>query len=62
MKNVFILILIINFNILIIPLRALPYLEQRVGIVLLCSRRHPEDDTRVPKHVGVCYFSWTVFY
>jgi len=48
-----ILIFIISFNILIISLRALQCLEQRVGIVFLCSRRHPEDGTRVAKHVRV---------
>jgi hypothetical protein len=47
------LINFINFNVLIIPFRALQYLDQRVGIVFRCSRRHPGDGDRVPKHVGV---------
>jgi len=29
------------------------YLDSDVGLTLLCSGRLPEDDTPVPKHVGV---------
>ena len=42
-----------NFKTLIIPLRALQYLDQRAGIVFCCSRRHPRDGARVPKHEGI---------
>ena len=29
------------------------YLDWHVGLVFICSRRHPEDGTLVPKHLGV---------
>jgi len=29
------------------------YLDRRVGLVLLCSRRRLEDGALLPKHVGV---------
>jgi len=28
-------------------------MHQSVGLVILCSRRLPEDGTPVPKHLGV---------
>jgi len=37
---------------LIIPVRAMGYLDQHVGLVFLYSRRFPEDGIMVPKHVG----------
>ena len=37
-----------NFDVVIIPTRTM---QQSVGIVLLCSRKLPDDVIPVPKHV-----------
>ena len=42
-----------NFNILTIPVRAMEYLDYRVVLVFLCSRRLPENCTPVTKYVGI---------
>jgi hypothetical protein len=42
-----------NLNISIISVRAMHYLDQRVGPVLLSSKKLPEDGIQVPKYVGV---------
>ena len=38
------------------------YLDWCVGHVFPCSSRLPKDGTPVPKHTGVWYLSWIVFY
>jgi len=38
---------------LIIPMRAMQYLDQHVGLVFLYSRRFSENGIMVSKHVGV---------
>jgi hypothetical protein len=42
-----------NFNIVIIPIRVIQYLDRRVGLISLCSKEFPEDGTPVPKRVAV---------
>jgi len=37
-------------------------LDWHVGLVFLCSSRHPEDGTPVLKHAGFLYLSQIVFY
>lgn len=49
------------------------YVDYRVGLVFLCSRRLPEDDMPVPKHVGsltlvmncillIAFAGWCIYY
>ena len=38
------------------------YLDWNLYCVLCCSRKLPEDGISVPKHVGVWYLPWMVFY
>jgi len=38
---------------LIIPVRAMQYLDQHVGFAFLYSKRLSENGIMVPKHVGV---------
>jgi hypothetical protein len=42
-----------SFNILLILMMAVQYLDSRVGLVLLCSKGLPYDGSAVPKHVAV---------
>lgn len=52
----FMLINFLSFRIfifLIIPVGKMLYLGYRVGLVFLCSKKLPENDTPLPKHVGV---------
>jgi hypothetical protein len=37
------------------------YLDQHVGVVILSSRRLPEEGSPVSKHVRVSYLWWVVF-
>jgi hypothetical protein len=41
------------FIFLIIPVKAMQYVDQHVELVFLYFRRFPEDGIMVPKHVGV---------
>jgi hypothetical protein len=40
----------------------LMYILIVLGLVFFCSSSLPEDGTLVPKHVGVWYLLWIVFY
>ena len=51
----FMLVNFMHFRILIfliIPVRAMQYLDQHVGLVFVYSRRLPENGIMVSKHVG----------
>jgi hypothetical protein len=61
----FMLVNFIHFRILIfliIPVRAMQYVDQHFELVFLYSRRFPEDGIMVPRHVWVRYLSWLELY